>query len=347
MEELKIEYIDISKLNHYENNSKIHTKEQIEHIANSIKEFGFNDPLGIAGEENIVLKGNGRVEAAKMLGITKIPCVRLDHLTNEERQAYVIAHNSINLETGFDLNILQKELETLPKYDFSMLGINKDEIEKLQHINDEFYKQLSTQTKRLVRNEFETTGKYDLPVIHKDEFDLDKLKLYSYSNTKYNDNRNKHKTIHFFIHDYRFESVYENAEYVTQKLSQYYALCSPDFSLYMDMPILLQMYNTFKNRWCGAYFQSLGLKVIPTISWSDERSFDFCFDGVEKGSVVAISTHGNHKCREEFMLGYNKMLEILEPSAILCYGKPFPEMKGNIKVFPYNHHEHSEAEYGN
>lgn len=113
------------------------------------------------------------------------------------------------------------------------------------------------------------------------------------------------------------------------------------------MPILLQMYNIFKNRWCGAYFQSLGIKVIPTISWSDERSFEFCFEGVEKGSTVSISTHGNHKCKEEFMLGYEKMLEILEPSAIICYGKPFPEMKGNLKIFPYNHYEHSEAKYGN
>lgn len=72
MEDLKIEYIEIEKLNHYANNSKIHTKEQIEHIANSIQEFGFNDPLGIAGEDNIVLEGNGRVEAAKKLGLKNL-----------------------------------------------------------------------------------------------------------------------------------------------------------------------------------------------------------------------------------------------------------------------------------
>lgn len=126
MEELKIEYIEIEKLNHYENNSKIHTKEQIEHIANSINEFGFNDPLGIAGKENIVLEGNGRVEAAKMLGITKIPCVRLDHLSKEEQQAYVIAHNSTNLETGFDDGILFQELKKLQEFDFTDFGIDVD-----------------------------------------------------------------------------------------------------------------------------------------------------------------------------------------------------------------------------
>ena len=114
----------------------------------------------------------------------------------------------------------------------------------------------------------------------------------------------------------------------------------------MDMPILLQMYSTFKNRYCGAYFQSLGIKVIPTISWSDERSFEFCFDGIEKGCIVAVSTHGNHKCKSEFLLGYQKMLEKIEPSAIICYGKPFKEMTGNIVTFPYNRHENSEAKYG-
>ena len=126
MEELKIEYIDIENLNHYANNSKIHTKEQIEHIANSIREFGFNDPLGIAGKDYIVLEGNGRVEAAKLLEMTSLPCVRLDHLSNEEQQAYVIAHNSTNIETGFDDGILFQELKRLQDFDFTDFGIDVD-----------------------------------------------------------------------------------------------------------------------------------------------------------------------------------------------------------------------------
>ena len=126
MEDLKIEYIDINKLTHYENNSKIHTKQQIEHIANSIREFGFNDPLGIAGKDNVVLEGNGRVEAAKLVGLTKLPCVRLDHMTKEEQQAYVIAHNSLNLETSFDDGILFQELKKLQDFDFTDFGIDVD-----------------------------------------------------------------------------------------------------------------------------------------------------------------------------------------------------------------------------
>lgn len=126
MNELKIEYLPIDKLNHYANNSKIHTKEQIEHIANSIKKFGFNDPIGIAGIDNVVLEGNGRIEAARLLNITTLPCVRLDHMTEEEQQAYVIAHNSTNLETGFDDGVLYQELKKLQEFDFIDFGIDID-----------------------------------------------------------------------------------------------------------------------------------------------------------------------------------------------------------------------------
>jgi len=123
---LKIELIPIEQLTSYEKNSKIHTKKQIEHIANSIREFGFNDPLAIAGEDNIVLEGNGRIEAAKLLGMDALPCVRLDHLSPEEQRAYVIAHNALCLETGFDEATLFAELEGLQNYDFAEYGLNTE-----------------------------------------------------------------------------------------------------------------------------------------------------------------------------------------------------------------------------
>ena len=69
--------------------------------------------------------------------------------------------------------------------------------------------------------------------------------------------------------------------------------------MYLEMPYALQIYNTFRNRWCGAYLSDKGIKVIPTVSWSDEKSIEFCFKGIEKGSIVAVSTymfheHNNH-----------------------------------------------------
>lgn len=125
-----------------------------------------------------------------------------------------------------------------------------------------------------------------------------------------------------------------------EKLDQYYALLTPDFSCYFNMPIALQINSTFKNRWCGAYWQKQGMRVIPTIEWGDERSFEFCFDGVEQGAVVAVSTYAREEYKEEFLLGYNKMLERIKPSAILCYGELFDGMRGNVKALsPFNHEE--------
>jgi len=132
---IAIEMIAVTQLTPYSNNSKIHTKSQIKHIANSIKDFGFNDPLAVVGENNVVLEGNGRIEAAKSLGINELPCIRLDHLDVEQQQAYVIAHNSLCLETGFDDATLMSELEKLQNFDFSDYGLEVEKyITTLEHL---------------------------------------------------------------------------------------------------------------------------------------------------------------------------------------------------------------------
>mgnify|MGYP000225404801 CR=1 FL=1 len=116
---------------------------------------------------------------------------------------------------------------------------------------------------KIVRNEFlyhgNSVGKYEFPIIRKQDIDVNKIKLLSYVDTKADDKENKDKTIHFFTHDWKFEKVYENADKELEKLKQYYCLLSPDFSMFTNMPIALQIASVFKNRWCGAYWQSKGL----------------------------------------------------------------------------------------
>ena len=193
--------------------------------------------------------------------------------------------------------------------------------------------------KKLNRNDFETTGKYGIPIVRKQNIDPDTIELLSYTKTKQNDCENLHKTIHFFTYDWLFDSAYDNPEKVSEKLKQYYAVLTPDFSTYTDMSLALQIHSIFKSRWCGAFWQSLGMKVIPTIEWGDERSFDFCFDGIEQGSVVAVATYGR-KNESGFLKGYSKMLEVIKPALIICYGEPFSGMNGNVKfISPYNHNE--------
>ncbi len=108
---------------------------------------------------------------------------------------------------------------------------------------------------KLVRNEFEKCGKYGMPLIRKQKIDLDKIELLSYLKTKPNDEENKTKIIHFFTYDWNFETVYEKAEQSLEKIDQYYALLTPEFSTYKDMPLARQIDSVFKNRWCGAFWQ--------------------------------------------------------------------------------------------
>lgn len=238
-----------------------------------------------------------------------------------------------------------------PDYDIKMQRAEenrrKRELERQQENSNtsnsdesdyEFEKSLKKQ--KLVRNQFKMVGKYGMPIIKKQEIDLDKIDLLGYVKTKPNDEENKNKTIHFFTYDWNFESVFDKPEKAMEKLDQYYALLSPEFSLYWDMPKAVQIYNTFKNRWCGAFWQKMGKIVIPTVCCAGEESYDFCFDGIEEGSVVAISTYRREQHKHEILKSYNKMLEVIKPSAVIIYGEAFPEMKGNIKVIsPFNKEE--------
>ena len=182
-----------------------------------------------------------------------------------------------------------------------------------------------------MRNTFESLGKWGIPLVKKQYVSLTDLQMIACSDTKANDRtENIAKGVHFFVDDYRFEGIYTHPERTLSKYSQYAFLLTPDFSTYADMDLWRQLESVAKNRWVGAYWQSNGLTVVPTISWSTPRSFEFCFDGVEQNAVVAISTLGCKKAKLQFMRGYDVMLEKLQPEAILCFGDPLTEMQGNI-----------------
>lgn len=138
MEIIKIKIADLTP---YENNAKKHPKKQIEEIKNSIKKFGFCDPVGIWGEKNIIVEGHGRVLALQEMGETEVECIRLDHLTDDERKAYTLAHNQTTLSSDFDFEKLEAELGELAAadLDFSMadFGFDLSEFEEPQEITED------------------------------------------------------------------------------------------------------------------------------------------------------------------------------------------------------------------
>lgn len=133
MERLKISYLDINKIKPYENNAKIHTDEQIEQIKRSIDAFGFNDPIAV-DENGMIVEGHGRYTAAKELNFEKIPAIILNDLTEEQKRAYILIHNKLTMNTGFDLEILNAELKRI---DFDMGQFGLEELfTNLSDLND-------------------------------------------------------------------------------------------------------------------------------------------------------------------------------------------------------------------
>jgi site-specific DNA-methyltransferase (adenine-specific) len=128
-ENLSIEYLEVDKLQPYERNAKKHDVDDVQAIIRSIESFGFSDPIGIWGPDNTIVEGHGRLEAAKKLGLEKVPVIRLDHMNDEQRRAYALAHNKTAELSGWLDEILKEELDSITDFDMGDFGFDPEEIE--------------------------------------------------------------------------------------------------------------------------------------------------------------------------------------------------------------------------
>lgn len=149
----------------------------------------------------------------------------------------------------------------------------------------------------------------------------------------------KNDAIHFFLDDFRFECVWNRPTHYAQWYSGGIVL-SPDFSVNYDYNPIVQMWNHYRSQWLGAYMNSMGAYVIPTVTWSTPETFDFCFDGIH-GGIVAIGSHGIHQVENiiNFSEGVSAMISQVHPSTILCAGKfnnKYIGSLGKIEVIEYS-----------
>lgn len=182
----------------------------------------------------------------------------------------------------------------------------------------------------LTRMNFIGAGQYDIPIIWNDEVKFKKFIGFNYAKTCKDTNDT---CIHFFLDDYQFARLWNRPDDYINLLSKFDCVCSPDFSTYTDYPKAIQIYNHYRKHWLAAYWQMYGIKVIPTISWSDEDSFEWCFDGEPVGGTVAVSSVGTQNdklAKELFIKGYNEMMKRLEPETVIFYGTIPKECYGNI-----------------
>ena len=329
MNNLTIEVLKIDDLKPYKKNAKKHPKKQIERIANSIESFGMCDPIGI-WKDNTVIEGHGRLEALKQLGYDEVPCIRLDHLTDEERKAYTLAHNKV-AESEWDFDLLNEEIDDILSFDMEDFGFEFIDTEKNKK---------DTQNKvegilNLNKATFAGVGKYDIPQLAPIyENEIGEIREWIGFNYVLSDKEPEGKAVHFFIDDYQFQRLWNNPERYMEKLKRYECVLTPDFSPYAAMPLATQIFNHYRKHWVGALMQEYGVKVVPTIrARRDERSLDFYLDGEPKGGVVCISSMwtSDDEARAYFLREYETMRKTLKPEKIYVYGNEVEGLKGNIE----------------
>lgn len=322
---MKIELLAIDKIKMYENNAKLHPREQIEQIKKSILEFGNNDPIAI-DENNVIIEGHGRYLALSELGYTDIEVIRLSHLSEEQKKAYILVHNKLNINTGFNVDLLNAELEDIftvdmNEYGFELPGIDFDLSDDTQKEDaEDFHRDTTLNQYNL--NLFEsgkTEGRFEMPILEPVDHIPKKLQGFNYVLNK----PDYEAGVHFFLDDYQFERIWQRPEFYIEKLLEFDCVLTPDFSLYLDMPIAMQVWNIYRSRLIGQIMQDYGMTVIPTVSWSTEDSFSFCFDGLPQGATLAISTIGVKQNKEQFEIwknGVTEMIKRLTPKRIIVYG---------------------------
>lgn len=178
---------------------------------------------------------------------------------------------------------------------------------------------------------FEGVGKYNIPQIKGSRRrNVQELIGFNYAKSC---SDGSGKGLHFFLDDYQFTRIWNDPNKYISILKKFDFVLSPDFSLFTDFPVAMQIYNHYRKHWLAAYWETYGIEVIPTICWSDKQSFDWCFDGEPVGGTVAVSsigtqTNGNDKAA--FLLGYNEMISRLSPETVIFYGSVPDECRGNI-----------------
>lgn len=322
----KIQKIEIKKLKPYENNAKIHSEKQIDKLVESIKEFGFISPVLIDRDLNVVA-GHGRIMAAEKAGIEKLPCVFIEGLTESQRKAYILADNRLAEFGSWDMDLVQAELSDLDGIDldfdiesFEFPDIELDETDDDGgYYGDERKRTDNAYNLDMTRKMSLTDDFWQMPIIENNEHVPDRLIGFNYAKTS----KDYSAGIHFFVDDYQFERVWNYPEKYVDILAKFDCILSPDFSLYLDMPMPMKIWNIYRSRFIGRYYQKAGIKVIPTISWAEKETFKFCFSGIPKGSIVAISTVGVKENTAALAIwndGMQEMIRQIEPQKILVYG---------------------------
>lgn len=198
---------------------------------------------------------------------------------------------------------------------------------------------------RVVRPEPESWGKdvLDIPFIEKEELPISlmesELFLINPHNISASDPDKKRKIVHSFLFDDKLEIEYNNPMKFIQRISGYYGVLTPDFSIHPGMNRWTVIEAVGKSRWLGRFLQSNGFRVYPTVGWAEENTYDVCFAGLRDGSTFFVSTLGvnNEKGRPLFFKGLCEIRRRFPNSRQVCIGQRLNGIPDDVCVIPYEH----------
>ena len=323
----------ITELKPYENNPRLND-DAVPYVANSISSFGFKVPI-VIDKNNVIITGHTRLKAAKELGMKEVPCIIADDLTDEQVKAFRLADNKVAELADWNFDLLDDEIADILELDMEDFGFELEDDWEEPKVNE---RQRTYDGYNLDEYDSDRVdGFYQMPIIKRCNHVPNDLISFNYVlNTDAFD-----KGVHFYIDDYQFERIWNEPFKYMDRLAQFDCVLSPDFSLYMDMPIAMQIWNIYRSRLVGQMMQDYGIKVIPTLSWSNTDSFQFCFDGIEAGGVVSVSTIGvklDKDAGDIWRAGMDEAIKRLDPSLIICYGGKINYNFGNIEVKYISNH---------
>lgn len=337
----------IRNIKPYKNNPR-RNDAAVEFVKKSIQEFGYLVPI-VIDKNNEIVAGHTRYKALKQLGIQEVPCVIADELTDEQVKAFRIADNSVSDVAEWDFSKLATELQGI-SLDLGEFGLDLGEfnsngtdfepetLEDEGYYGDERERTYNTYNMQLVDYVDLTEDKWQMPIIHKTNFVPSDMIGFKYVMS----NKGEKCGIHCFIDDYQFERLWNRPDEYIELIQPYECFLSPDFSLYTDMTMPTKIWNVYRSRLIGAYYQARGIEVIPTVQWAEPATFEFCFKGIEKGGTVAVSTIGVKEDPDALAIwnaGMQEMIKQVKPKTILVYGGELDFDYGKIKVVYYENHQ--------
>lgn len=321
----------------YERNARDNSKS-IPAIAASIEEFGFIGQIALESKDNpVIVAGHHRVKACEHLGWKEIPDENIfwcDHLSEDEIKALRLADNRTHEGGVWNKGLLKSEVRSLVKAGVDMSRFNFDFKSNIRPYGAEVLKSNNEWHLDLCCR-WDCEGKYDFPPLEPVDVNPDDLISFNFCKSA----NDFSPGVHFCIDDYQFERVWRSPEKYAELLAKFDCVVCPDFSVYLDMPYPMKLWNIYRSRMLGYYWQKLGIKVVPNVTWSDESSFEYCFDGLPQGGTIFISTVGvtrDKDARKLCLKGMRNALQATKPKRVLLLGSDLGFDFDDIPVNKYN-----------